>query len=224
MQDDEDDVKKKKKENRQYFNDPDEVSIDVSSVDIFSLARHGRFQQLKKILELGVDPNSKDKFGNTILIVGAQNGNKSIVKLALRFGGHINMTNCQDMMTLSIHSITTRAGPMQSADQTDMEPDFAQSDFETKRKEIQLIESDFDSDKMKAEIIQQAREVMEVYKTIQKDINLLDDDYNKDEDQLFNELRDIQNRNKDSIRKYKETKQTAAIVKEQLSSVLNSFD
>ena len=43
---------------------------------------------------MGVDPNSKDKFGNTILTVGAQNGNKSIVKLALRFGGHINMTNC----------------------------------------------------------------------------------------------------------------------------------
>ena len=43
---------------------------------------------------MGVDPNSRDKYGNTILIVGAQNGNKSIVKLALRYGAHINMTNC----------------------------------------------------------------------------------------------------------------------------------
>ena len=68
--------------------------MDVSSVDIFSLARHGRFQNLKNILEMGVDPNSRDIFGNTLLIIGAQNGNKSIVKLSLRFGGHINMTNC----------------------------------------------------------------------------------------------------------------------------------
>ena len=45
------------------------------------------------MLDLGVDPNSKDKHGNTIVIVGAQNGNKQIVKLALRYGGHINMTN-----------------------------------------------------------------------------------------------------------------------------------
>mmetsp|Transcript_15917 Transcript_15917/g.15331 ORF Transcript_15917/g.15331 Transcript_15917/m.15331 type:complete len:128 (+) Transcript_15917:22-405(+) len=72
----------------------EDESLDVSSVDVFSLARHGRFQQLQKILQMGVDPNSKDKNGNTILIIGAQNGNKSIVKLALRHGGHINMTNC----------------------------------------------------------------------------------------------------------------------------------
>ena len=48
---------------------------------------------MKTVLDLGVDPNSKDKHGNTIVIVGAQNCNKQIVKLALRYGGHINMTN-----------------------------------------------------------------------------------------------------------------------------------
>jgi len=78
-----------------FFDNYNEMSIDVTSVDIFSLARFGKFQQLKKIFDMGVDPNSRDKFGNTILIVGAQNGNKSIVKLALRYGGHINLTNCQ---------------------------------------------------------------------------------------------------------------------------------
>ena len=35
---------------------------------------------------MGIDPNSKDKYGNTLLIIGAQNGNKAIVKLCLRFG------------------------------------------------------------------------------------------------------------------------------------------
>lgn len=44
-------------------------------------------------MELGVDPNSKDKNGNTILIVGAQNGNLAVIKTALRHGALINMTN-----------------------------------------------------------------------------------------------------------------------------------
>ena len=70
-----------------------DFEVDITSVDIFSLARHGHTQELKAILEYGVDPNSKDKTGNTILIVGAQNGNKAVVKLALRHGGLINMTN-----------------------------------------------------------------------------------------------------------------------------------
>lgn len=54
-----------------FFDNYNEMSIDVTSVDIFSLARFGKFQQLKKIFDMGVDPNSRDKFGNTILIVGA---------------------------------------------------------------------------------------------------------------------------------------------------------
>ena len=80
-------------EEQEYDVEEAEPTIDLSAIDIFSLARHGRFEELRQLLELGVDPNSKDKYGNTIVIIGAQNGNKQIVKLALRFGGHINMTN-----------------------------------------------------------------------------------------------------------------------------------
>ena len=76
------------------MNNQRKYEIDVTSVDIFSLARHGRFPQLEQLLSMGVDPNSKDKYGNTILIIGAQNGNKSIVKLALRHGALLNMSNC----------------------------------------------------------------------------------------------------------------------------------
>ena len=72
----------------------DHYTVDVTSVDIFSLARHSRLKQLRQVLEHGVDPNSKDRYGNTILIVGAQNGNKAVVKMALRHGGLLNMTNC----------------------------------------------------------------------------------------------------------------------------------
>ena len=68
--------------------------VDISSINIFSLARHNRLKELKQVLEMGVDANSKDVNGNTVLIVGAQNGNKAVVKLALRHGGNLNMTNC----------------------------------------------------------------------------------------------------------------------------------
>lgn len=47
---------------------------------------------------------------------------------------------------------------------------------------------------------------MDTYKKIQTQISGLDDDFNKDEDQLFRELKEIENKNKESIRKYKETK------------------
>lgn len=67
--------------------------IDHEYYDIFSLSRHGKYMELEAILLKGVDPDSRDCFGNTILLVGAQNGNKRIVKLALRYGGQINMFN-----------------------------------------------------------------------------------------------------------------------------------
>lgn len=76
-----------------YMMNKAEMEIDISSVDVFSLARHSRLPELKAVLEHGVDPNSKDKSGNTIIIVAAQNGNKAIVKTALRHGALINMTN-----------------------------------------------------------------------------------------------------------------------------------
>lgn len=63
-------------EAKQVIAQQHKYAVDVTSVDIFSLARHGRILQLQQLLEYGVDPNSKDKFGNTILIIGAQNGNK----------------------------------------------------------------------------------------------------------------------------------------------------
>ena len=59
----------------------DEQSVfDISSVDIFSLARNGKISLLQTSLMSGIEPNSTDKNGNTILIIGAQNGNKSVVK------------------------------------------------------------------------------------------------------------------------------------------------
>ncbi len=65
----------------------------LNEFDIFSLARHGRYIELESLFLNGIDPDSKDNFGNTILIIAAQNGNKRIAKMALRYGAQINMFN-----------------------------------------------------------------------------------------------------------------------------------
>ena len=74
----------------------EEILFDINffaDFDIFSLARHNRYVELEDLFLKGIDPDSRDNFGNTILIVASQNGNKRIVKLALRYGSKINLFN-----------------------------------------------------------------------------------------------------------------------------------
>ena len=61
--------------------------------DIFSYARHGHYENLEKLFLMGINPDSKDIHGNTLLIIAAQNNNKRILKLCLRYGAQINMQN-----------------------------------------------------------------------------------------------------------------------------------
>ena len=65
----------------------------INDYDIFSLARHNRYVELEDLFLKGVDPDSRDNYGNTILIVACQNGNKRIAKLSLRYGSKINLFN-----------------------------------------------------------------------------------------------------------------------------------
>ena len=78
--------------------------ISFTDVNVFSLARHGHFLELEEILRAGLDPNSRDEKGNTILIMAAQNNHKHILKLALKHGGHINMYNA--MGNTALHFCT----------------------------------------------------------------------------------------------------------------------
>ncbi len=48
------------------------------------------YKDVKKMLESGINPNITDRFGNTILLIAAQNGSKKLVKTALRYNGNIN--------------------------------------------------------------------------------------------------------------------------------------
>ena len=61
--------------------------------ELFRCARHAHHKQVEALLSGGVHVESKDHNGNTLLLVAAQNGNKRILKIALRHGGNINMQN-----------------------------------------------------------------------------------------------------------------------------------
>jgi ankyrin repeat protein len=67
--------------------------FDFQKYDIFSFARHNKFSELETLFMEGLNPDSKDEHGNTILIIAAQNNNKRIIKIALRYGAQINMQN-----------------------------------------------------------------------------------------------------------------------------------
>lgn len=61
--------------------------------NIFSFARHNRVEEVERLLDRGVPPDTRDESGNTLLIIGCQNGHKRIVKLALRRGADIDTQN-----------------------------------------------------------------------------------------------------------------------------------
>jgi len=67
------------------------VSSDVE--DIFSYARHGRSEEVERLLDRGIPVNVRDSYGNTILTIACQNGNKRMAKLALRRGADIDARN-----------------------------------------------------------------------------------------------------------------------------------
>ena len=49
----------------------------------------------------GLHPDSRDENGNTVLIIGAQNSKKRIIKIALRYGAQIN--SCNNMGNTALH-------------------------------------------------------------------------------------------------------------------------
>jgi ankyrin repeat protein len=68
-------------------------SSDYKKDEVFSYARHGRIEELETLLRQGLAVDVRDDNGNTILAIACQNGNKRVVKLALRYGADINAKN-----------------------------------------------------------------------------------------------------------------------------------
>ena len=70
------------------------VTEDVVN-DIFSFARHGRVEEIERLLNRGVPVDVRDEWGNTLLTSACQNGNKRVAKAVLRRGANINARNAK---------------------------------------------------------------------------------------------------------------------------------
>ena len=66
---------------------------DTDVEDVFSFARHGRVDEIDKLLDKGIPVDVRDAHGNTILTTACQNGNKRVAKCVLRRAANINSRN-----------------------------------------------------------------------------------------------------------------------------------
>eukprot|EP00428_Durinskia_dybowskii_P067054 CAMPEP_0170370428 /NCGR_PEP_ID=MMETSP0117_2-20130122/8506_1 /TAXON_ID=400756 /ORGANISM="Durinskia baltica, Strain CSIRO CS-38" /LENGTH=282 /DNA_ID=CAMNT_0010625203 /DNA_START=133 /DNA_END=981 /DNA_ORIENTATION=+ len=93
------------KAQHKYIDDIDEeseyVALDLAAAglsekdveDVFSYARHGRCEEIERLFSKGLPVDVRDSFGNTVLIIACQNGNKRVAKAVLRRGANINSRN-----------------------------------------------------------------------------------------------------------------------------------
>ena len=65
----------------------------VITENIFILARNGRVMEIQDLFRGGIDADSMDKNGNSILIIACQNNKKNLVKLCLQYSADINWRN-----------------------------------------------------------------------------------------------------------------------------------
>jgi hypothetical protein len=82
----------------QHYPQDDDVEImqnfgEYELEEIFSFARHGRCEEIEKLLDQGLPVDVRDEWGNTLLIIACQNGNKRAAKTVLRRGANINSRN-----------------------------------------------------------------------------------------------------------------------------------
>ena len=61
--------------------------------DVFSYARHGRCEEIERLFSKGLPVDVRDGYGNTVLTIACQNGNKRVAKAVLRRGANINARN-----------------------------------------------------------------------------------------------------------------------------------
>jgi hypothetical protein len=61
--------------------------------DVFSYARHGRVEEIESLFTKGLPVDVRDAYGNTVLVIACQNGNKRVAKGVLRRGANINARN-----------------------------------------------------------------------------------------------------------------------------------
>jgi hypothetical protein len=76
---------------------PPKVSNDSNMTNeekVIQATRHADYEVLEQMLDdCGVDIDSADEYGNTLLIISGQQGNKKLCKFLLRRGAYINAQN-----------------------------------------------------------------------------------------------------------------------------------
>ena len=83
-----------RKISRKKSSRPPPQAVDQDELrTLFSRARHGRYKDVEAMLETGISADVRDEYGNTLLTIAAQNGNKRIAKICLRRGCNINAQN-----------------------------------------------------------------------------------------------------------------------------------
>ena len=70
---------------------PPTTAADVPA--LFKHVRKGTYDEARKLFKRGIDPDCRDRFDNTPLIVACQNGAGRIAKLCLRHGADVNAVN-----------------------------------------------------------------------------------------------------------------------------------
>jgi uncharacterized protein YaaN involved in tellurite resistance len=69
-----------------------------------------------------------------------------------------------------------------------------------------------------------AREVMQQYETLQRQIRGLHADFDKDEGELLQEVKVLEERNQKSLKGYREVHKAANAAKEQLTKIVNELN
>ena len=70
---------------------PPTTAADVPA--LFKHVRKGTYDEARKLFKRGIDPDCRDRFDNTPLVVACQNGAGRIAKLCLRHGADVNAVN-----------------------------------------------------------------------------------------------------------------------------------
>lgn len=94
-------MKRGKKSNRSSGTERTEEKVNQAVIkDLFTKSINNRYNEVEELLASNLDPNTRDEHGNGILHVAAQNGNKRLMKVALRWGADINGQNKQGQTAL----------------------------------------------------------------------------------------------------------------------------
>ena len=82
-------IAKQYKQDQEAFKDPTDAAIDRA----IQAAKASNISEMEDALEEDIPVNCSDKFGNTLLLLAAQQGSKRMCKFLLRRGANINAQN-----------------------------------------------------------------------------------------------------------------------------------